>query len=35
MRQAVERLFNLRVRIEKLHARNDGLWPSNIQPQLP
>ncbi len=35
MRQTVECLLNLRVRIEKLHARKDGLWPSIIQPQLP
>jgi len=34
MRQPVECLLNLRIRIEKLHTRNDGLWPSNTQPLL-
>lgn len=32
--EAVECLLNFRVRIKELHARNDGLWPSNIQPIL-
>ena len=35
VRQAVECLLNLRVRIEELHSRNDDLWPPNIQPILP
>lgn len=33
MRQTVECLRNLGVRIEKLHARKDGLWPFFVQPQ--
>jgi len=31
MRQAVECLLNLRVRIEKFHARKVGFWSSKIQ----